>query len=135
MKKKRDVCSGQLPGLQKMMFAMKLCVFFLLISFVSVSAETLAQNERLSLEKHNVSVVEILNEISRKTNMQLLYNDSEVQGVQVSVSLQNATLKETLDKVFSGLPLSYSIMDNVIIVSPKARTVSQTIEKKWCQVL
>lgn len=130
MKKKRDACSGKLPGLQKMMFVMRLCVFFLLISFISVSAKTLAQNERLSLDKHNASVVEVLNEISQKTNMQLLYNDNELQGLQVSVSLQNATLKETLDKVFSGLPLSYSIMDNVIVVSPKVRIATQTVETK-----
>lgn len=130
MKKKRDACSGKLPGLQKMMFVMRLCIFFLLISFVSVSAKTLAQNEKLSLDKHNASVVEVLNEISQKTSMQLLYNDNELQGLQVSVSLQNATLQETLDKVFSGLPLSYSIMDNVIVVSPKTRVVTQTIERK-----
>lgn len=130
MKKKRDACSGKLPGLQKMMFVMRLCIFFLLISFVSVSAKTLAQNERLSLDKHNASVVEVLNEISQKTSMQLLYNDNELQGLQVSVSLQNATLQETLDKVFSGLPLSYSIMDNVIVVSPKTRVATQTVETK-----
>lgn len=130
MKKKRDACSGKLPGLQKMMFVMRLCIFFLLISFVSVSAKTLAQNERLSLDKHNASVVEVLNEISQKTSMQLLYNDNELQGLQVSVSLQNATLQETLDKVFSGLPLSYSIMDNVIVVSPKTRIATQTVETK-----
>ena len=28
MKKKRDACSGKLPGLQKMMFVMRLCIFF-----------------------------------------------------------------------------------------------------------
>ncbi|MFR3329609.1 MAG: TonB-dependent receptor [Odoribacter splanchnicus] len=130
MKKKRDACSGKLPGLQKMMFVMRLCIFILLISFVSVSAKTLAQNERLSLDKHNASVVEVLNEISQKTSMQLLYNDNELKGLQVSVSLQNATLQETLDKVFSGLPLSYSIMDNVIVVSPKTRVATQTVETK-----
>ena len=71
--------------------------------------------------KQNASVIEVLTEISQKTDMQFLYNDNELQGIQVNVSLKNATLYEMLDKIFAGLPLSYSILDSVIVISPKGK--------------
>ena len=114
MKKKRNGRSGKLPGLRKMVLMMKLCVFFLFASFLSVAANGYSQNTRLSLMKQNASVIEVLTEISQKTDMQFLYNDNELQGIQVNVSLKNATLYEMLDKIFAGLPLSYSILDSVI---------------------
>ena len=121
MKKKRNGRSGKLPGLRKMVLMMKLCVFFLFASFLSVAANGYSQNTRLSLMKQNASVIEVLTEISQKTDMQFLYNDNELQGIQVNVSLKNATLYEMLDKIFAGLPLSYSILDSVIVISPKGK--------------
>ena len=54
MKKKRNGRSGKLPGLRKMVLMMKLCVFFMFASFVSVAAigyqviadETKCQHDR-----------------------------------------------------------------------------------------
>ena len=128
MKKKRNGRSGKLPGLRKMVLMMKLCVFFLFASFLSVAANGYSQNTRLSLMKQNASVIEVLNEISQKTDMQFLYNDNELQGIQVNVSLKNATLHEMLDKIFAGLPLSYSILDSVIVISPKGKPLPQALK-------
>ena len=78
--------------------------------------------------KQNASVIEVLTEISQKTDMQFLYNDNELQGIQVNVSLKNATLHEMLDKIFAGLPLSYSILDSVIVISPKGKPLPQALK-------
>lgn len=42
-----------------------------------------------------------------------------MNGVNVSVSVKNATVFEILDQVLKGSPLGYHIVDNVIVVSPK----------------
>ena len=73
-------------------------------------------------------MIEVLTEISQKTDMQFLYNDNELQGIQVNVSLKNATLYEMLDKIFAGLPLSYSILDSVIVISPKGKPLPQALK-------
>lgn len=122
MRKKRNGRSGKLPGLRRMVLMMKLSVFFLCASFLTATANGYSQHTRLSLMKQNASMIEVLSEISRKTEMQFLYNDNELQGIQVNVSLKNATLSEMLDKIFDELPLTYSILDNVIVVSPKEKT-------------
>ena len=42
--------------------------------------------------------------------------------------LKNATLHEMLDKIFAGLPLSYSILDSVIVISPKGKPLPQALK-------
>lgn len=46
----------------------------------------------------------------------------------MNVSLKNATLHEMLDKIFAGLPLSYSILDSVIVISPKGKPLPQALK-------
>lgn len=119
MKKKRNGRSGKLPGLRKIVLIMKITVFFLFVSFLSVSAATYSQNIKLTLEKRNASIVDVLTEISERSDMQLLYNDREVKGIFVDISLKDATVTEILDKIFNGIALKYSILDGVIVVSPR----------------
>lgn len=126
MKKKRNERSGKLPGLRKIVLIMKFTAFFFFLSFLSVSAATYSQNVKLTLEKRNASIVDVLTEISERTDMQLLYNDKEVRGILVDISLKNATLTEILDKLFAGIALKYSIQDGVIVVSPRKEPLLQT---------
>ena len=98
---------------------MKLCLFLLLITIYSVSAESVAQNVRLSMEKKSESLVKVLNELGEKSGYEFFYNDDEVTGVNVSVSVKNATVTEILGRVLKGTSLVYHIVDNVIVISPK----------------
>ena len=100
---------------------MKLCVFYLFASYLSVAANCYSQNTRLSLMKQNASVIEVLTEISQKTDMQFLYNDNELQGIQVNVSLRNATLHEMLDYIFVGLIMFYSNFYSAFVFFPKGK--------------
>ena len=54
-----------------------------------------------------------------KSGYEFFYNDDEVTGVNVSVSVKNATLAEILERVLRGTSLVYHIVDNVIVISPK----------------
>ena len=49
---------------------MKLCLFLLLLNTIySVSAESVAQNVRLSMEKKSESLVKVLNELGREVRL------------------------------------------------------------------
>ena len=119
MKKKPNVRAGEKSVLKKICTVMKLCLFLLLITIYSVSAESVAQNVRLSMEKKSESLVKVLNELGEKSGYEFFYNDDEVTGVNVSVSVKNATLAEILERVLRGTSLVYHIVDNVIVISPK----------------
>lgn len=85
MKKNETGRSGKLPWPEKNGVNDEImCLFFCSASFLSVAANGYSQNTRLSLMKQNASVIEVLTEISQKTDMQFLYNDNELQGIQVN---------------------------------------------------
>ena len=71
------------------------------------------------MEKKSESLVKVLNELGEKSGYEFFYNDDEVTGVNVSVSVKNATLAEILERVLRGTSLVYHIVDNVIVISPK----------------
>ena len=47
---------------------MKLCLILSLFAVFSVSAGSMAQNAKLSMEKKSVSLIEVLNELSEKSD-------------------------------------------------------------------
>lgn len=67
MKKKPNVRTGERSVLKKICTVMKLCLFLLLITIYSVSAKSVAQNVRLSMEKKSESLVKVLNELGEKS--------------------------------------------------------------------
>ena len=102
MKKKPNVRTGERSVLKKICTVMKLCLFLLLITIYSVSAKSVAQNVRLSMEKKSESLVKVLNELGEKSGYEFFYNDDEVTGVNVSVSGKNATVTVILERVLKG---------------------------------
>ena len=128
MKKKRNGRSGKLPGLRKMVLMMKLCVFFLFASFLSVAANGYSQNTQVIADETKCQRDRGLDRDQPKDRYAVFIYDNELQGIQVNVSLKNATLYEMLDKIFAGLPLSYSILDSVIVISPKGKPLPRSTE-------
>ena len=63
--------------MKKISMVMKLCLFLLLFTVYSVSARSVAQDIRLSMEKKSVSLIEVLDELSKKSNYEFFYNDTE----------------------------------------------------------
>lgn len=119
MKKKPNVRAGGWSALKKICTIMKLCLILSLFAVFSVSAGSMAQNAKLSMEKKSVSLIEVLNELSEKSDYEFFYNDNEVKGVKVSVSVKDATVSEILDHVLQGTALKYQIVDHVIVISPR----------------
>lgn len=97
---------------------MKLCLILSLFAVFSVSAGSMAQNAKLSMEKKSVSLIEVLNELSEKSDYEFFYNDNEVKGVKVSVSVKGATVSEILVTCCKERLLKYQIVDHVIVISP-----------------
>ena len=64
MKKKPNVRAGGWSALKKICTIMKLCLILSLFAVFSVSAGSMAQNAKLSMEKKSVSLIEVLNELS-----------------------------------------------------------------------
>lgn len=118
MKKNPKSSRDGYPDLGKFFKVMKLCACIMLCTILSVSANTLAQRVKMSIERQNADMISVLSEVCKKNGFQLLYNDEEVAGIKISIDLKNASLEEILDQVFKGTSLGYKVMDDVVVVAP-----------------
>lgn len=102
----------------KIWLVMRLCILFLLIGFMQLSAESKAQHINLSF--HNVSLQSVFNELEKQSGYQFFYNERLMKkSVKLSIEVKGATLEETLILLFSKQPLSYSVLDESVIVKDK----------------
>lgn len=123
MKKNRN---KSLPGglcLLKSQIMMKLTVVLLLVS----SLGAVAQN--VTVKMKNSSFIQVAKEIQKQTELTFLYNDAKVGGiVGLNPDFTNADVKAVLEFCLKGSGLSFSIVDNTVVISP-ARQAQQQDDK------
>ena len=79
-----------------------------------------AQTKRINLELKNVTVQEAVTSLNRTENYSILVSSDEVDlNKRISVSAQNATIREILDQVFAGQEVNCTINGNRIIVTKR----------------
>lgn len=94
------------------------CVFCIL----SISA--FSQNgiiKRISIHQENAPLEQILNEVKAKSNFQIFYNSDLVKNIKSTINFENALVTDILDKVIEGMPLTYSIENEAIVISLKVK--------------
>jgi TonB-linked SusC/RagA family outer membrane protein len=102
---------------------MKLSFLLILVSFLQVSASSLAQ--QITLNKTNASLRETLEDIRRQSGYSLLCDaDLLINVKHITVQLKNASLQEALKKVLAGKPISYKINNKTIVIYPNNAPVT-----------
>lgn len=119
MKKNPESGQERYSELRKFFRVMKLCLCILLGAMLSVSANSLAQRVKMSLEKQNADVMAVLSEVCKKNGFQLLCNDDELRGMRTTIAVKDASLEEILDHIFKDTALGYRLVDDVVVVVPK----------------
>lgn len=103
---------------------------YLLLVGLCLSSFTIQakQNKSISLNKPQSTIREVLNEIEQKTAYSFVYNDRIVDANKiVSVKATDKPVSDILDEVFENSNVSYTIVDNQIVLSVanKARELQQ----------
>jgi TonB-linked SusC/RagA family outer membrane protein len=100
---------------------MKIISFLIFAACLQVSANGTAQT--ISLSQHNVSLKSIFKEIEKQTSFQFFYNDRLLEEAKnVSIDIKDATLSQALDACFKDQPISYAIVDKMVVVRRKEET-------------
>ena len=117
MKKKR-LCFRLPRGMrEKIEKVMKLFWILMCVFTFSVSAESLAQQERVSLNLKDVAVRALFDEIQRQTNLYFVFNTELTDRLgQLSVNVKDETVENVLDRVFQGKEYTYRVSGEQIIV-------------------
>ena len=109
----------------KICMVMKFVVFFMTWACLQASATGFAQ--QITLSKKNISIKKVFSAIQKQTNYIIWYENEILQGTHnIDISLDHATLQQTLEQCFKDQPITYTIVDKTIVVQKKNVQLSVT---------
>jgi TonB-linked SusC/RagA family outer membrane protein len=113
-------------SLLKTLLIMNLTTVFLLAICLSANAKVFSQ--RVSLSEKNVSLEKIFKEITRQTGYTFVYTRSLLKkSKNVSIKVQNAPIERSLDLCFKEQPLTYTILNKMVVIKEKEIVVPKEI--------
>jgi len=97
---------------------MKLTAFLLLVALMEVSAHGYSQT--VSISEQNLTLARIFKDIHKQTGYNFLCTKEQLSNTsKINLDAKNLSLKEVLDFCFKDQPLTYTIINNTIIVKRK----------------
>lgn len=114
---------SQLPRwIPKFLILMKLTFFLLLISLVHVNAASYGQ--KITLNKKEVALQYLLDEISRQSGYDIFYDANSLKGIApLSVNFKNLDIEQAINKCVAHLPLAFSIENKAVVIRQKSNSV------------
>ena len=105
---------------------------FALIVFMTfyIHSYGLGQNKKMDVHFNNVSIDYVIEYLEAATDYTFVYNDTDKEGVKVSVSLKDADIITILDAVFKNTPLAYQIKEERIVVLRRKNIPTKTEQEK-----
>lgn len=110
------------------------CLLFVCVFTLTLSATSVAQQEKVSFDLKNVSVKEVLDEIQKQTHLSFLFNPLQTDGLgKLSVSARHETVEQVLDRIFEHSDLTFKFRNDLIVIVPKDERPEE--EKKSVQLV
>lgn len=105
---------------------MKLIVLLIIAISLQASAATYAQKITINEQKTPLSTV--FRDIHEQSGYIVFFNKNLLENLPpVTVKISNASIEEILDRCLDGLPLTYTIVDNTIVIKKKeVKIIEQT---------
>ena len=85
--------------------------------FCSMAELSYTQNARVTINKRNATIKEILNEIEKQTDYLFIYNDEVNANEKVSVKAKQEAVSSVLNSMLKDKDMKYSMEGNHIILS------------------
>ncbi|WP_052958628.1 TonB-dependent receptor [Maribacter thermophilus] len=103
-------------------------LFFLAIGFL-MQANSYSQKTKISIEKENSTVREIIDEIENLSEFRFFFNTKSVDlQRKVTIKLQKAPIDRVLDYLFKDVDTSYEISDRKILLKKDLKENGTKIE-------
>jgi TonB-linked SusC/RagA family outer membrane protein len=105
---------------------MKLTFVFLFSAFMQLSAAGVAQS--INLNKRDTPLTQIFTDLGKQSGYQFFYNERLLERAsKVDVKIKNGTLEEALNLCFKDQPFSYEILDKIVVIKEKDKTIFDRI--------
>ncbi|MDR2038043.1 MAG: TonB-dependent receptor [Bacteroidales bacterium] len=106
--------------LKKLLIVVKIFILLFTAGLMSATANIYGQDVKLTINKSNVELSELLELIESRTDFSFFYNDDLIdKTVKVHVNTHDKGIKEVLDQALEGTKITYSIKDKDIILKVK----------------
>ena len=116
-------------NLRKAVIIMKFTLLFFFVSVWGAVASSYAQSTKLTLEVKNEPIAQVIEKIEQQSKYTFVYNVDEVDlNRKVSISAQDAFIKEVLDNIFAGQPIEFVIKERHVALYHK---LQQKIFEKY----
>lgn len=96
---------------------MRITTFLLLVCvFCTFAENTHSQNARVSINKKNVQLETVLNEIEHQTDYLFIYNNQVNVNKKVSLKAKNQPVSKVLEELLTDSGITYSVEGNHIVL-------------------
>lgn len=104
---------------------MKLVTFLIFSGILQIHAAVYSQSS-FSLKEEGITVKDILHKIEKSSNYTIFYRQDQIDLKQkVTVFTENAPIESVMKQVLQDQPLTFEIMDDVIVIKPLKAEAAQ----------
>ena len=97
--------------------------------FCAMAEMSFTQNARVTINKRNIALKEVLNEIEKQTDYLFIYNNEVNTNEKVTVKAKQKAVSEVLNSILKEKDLNYTMEGNHIILSTIGKTIASEKEK------
>lgn len=101
---------------------MRIITYLLVIALIQVCHTGYSQ---ITLKERNAPFEKVLSAIEKQTKYVFLYGPDDLKIGPITIDVQHASLEETLEKCFKGMPVEWSVVGNNVLL--KKKLVSRTV--------
>lgn len=126
MKKNRCSIPIWRDSLRKLWIMTRFLFLFVFVASLHVSAALHSQNKMVTLHLEGVSLEEVIQSLKLQTDYGFFYNiDSKdiKKMTSISVDVKNMALEDVLSQILRGTNLSYTIVNDVVILNARSAVV------------
>ena len=114
MKKKRE--GSQLP--LKITRIMKIMLMFILVGIMQASANTYAQEHRITLSIENGTFYDVVSQIEEQSEFMFFYKSEEIDKTQkINLNVKDKLISEVLNEIMKNSDLTYKVMGKHIVIT------------------
>nr|WP_299071888.1 TonB-dependent receptor [uncultured Allomuricauda sp.] len=120
----------------KFSLSMKLTTILLIVSTLSIQANSYSQKTRITCNLENVKITEVFEDFEKNTAFKFLYNHREIDTERrVSIKADKEPLESVLKRLLVGLDITYVVKKKQIILRHKEQddideaTIQQPIQE------
>ena len=113
-------------NLIKSLLIMKLTVLMILMASTQISAKVFSQDAKISLHLKDANLSKLFRAIEKKTDFRFVYSNNILPpDKRVNINVDNTLLSEVLMSALSNTALTYSTLENKLIIISVKNSVVQ----------